>query len=277
VKDSCLSRGTYMSTLVALALFAVACSGASGGGFGNPMQDGGGPTSDGSQGGGDSSLGPDGGGGVESGPSPDSSVGQDSAPPADSGGGMDSTTITVDNSDGFGTLRQACLDTINQLRATQSLAPYSVLDTAPIDMCLDEQATNDESMNSAHYSFINNTYPTCGSVPTGPFNAQDECEGYGNLVGGPGKGAHGTGGQGIVGCLYAMWAEQYQSNCTGCVGCTAFGGMCANCDYYGMDGPECGHYVNMSATYMNMAACGFATGGGTWAVQNFICTNPECD
>jgi hypothetical protein len=280
VNDWSLRRGMYASGLGVLAFSIAACSGNAGGGFGNPMQgDGGTMEYDGpGQGGGDARS-VDAPIGSESGPSSDSGVGHDSAPPDDSGGGMDST-ITVDNSDGFGAARQACINTINALRATQSLAPYTLLDTSAMDMCLDEQATNDESMDSAHYSFINNTYPACGSVPTGPFNAQDECLGYGNEVGNPGTGPHQTMGKGIIGCLYDMWAEQYQANCTGCVGCTAFGGACPNCDYYGTMDPElgeCGHYVNMSATYMNTAACGFAPAPGNWAVQNFICTNPECD
>jgi hypothetical protein len=173
---------------------------------------------------------------------------------------------TVTSSDGFGVPRTACINTINALRAMQSLEPYTLINTDAIDTCLDQQATNDESLNSPHYSFINDTYPACGYPP---FNAQDECEGYGSEVGGPGSGPHGTNGTGITGCLYDMWAEQYNSNCVGCVGCTAFGGACPDCDYSGTMGPECGHYVNMSASYFTMAACGFATSPGTWATQNF--------
>jgi hypothetical protein len=146
----------------------------------------------------------------------------------------------------------------------QSLPPYSLIDNMTIDTCIDQQATNDEAMNSPHYSFINMTYPDCNG-----FNAQDECLGYGNQPGGPGNGPHGTGGTGIIGCLYDMWAEQYNSNCAGCVGCQQPGGNCPNCDFYGMNGPECGHYVNMSASYFSMAACGFALNGGSWATQNF--------
>ena len=149
---------------------------------------------------------------------PDTAV-HDSAP-KDTGPDIGSVT----SADGFGTVRAACVNTINTLRATQSLAPYTLINTDAINMCIDEQATNDESMDSAHYSFINDTYPACGYPP---FNAQDECEGYGNEVGAEGAGPHGTGGTGMVGCLYAMWAEQYDSNCLGCVGCTAFGGACS--------------------------------------------------
>jgi hypothetical protein len=70
-----------------------------------------------------------------------------------------------------------------------------------------------------------------------------------------------------------MWDESLKPNCAGCVGCTAFGGACANCDYSGTMGYECGHYVNMSAPYFTMVACGFAgaspSSSDGWAVQNF--------
>jgi hypothetical protein len=40
-----------------------------------------------------------------------------------------------------------------------------------------------------------------------------------------------------------------------------------------MNGPECGHYVNMSAPYFTMVACGFAgaapSSADGWSVQNF--------
>jgi hypothetical protein len=93
-------------------------------------------------------------------------------------------------------------------------------------------------------------------------SGQDEC-----------AGGYGTGPAGIEQCLQDMWDERLQPNCAGCVGCTQPGGMCPNCDFYGMSGPECGHYVNMSANYYTTVACGF---GGTapssstaWAVQDF--------
>ncbi len=158
---------------------------------------------------------------------------------------------TVTSSDGFSASRTACINEINRLRATQSLPPYTLVNTPAVDTCVDEQATYDEAKNSAHDAWMNNIYPTCNG------NAQDECPDWG------------TDPTSVVGCLDAMWAEQDNANCKGCVGCTAFGGACPGCDYYGMMGPECGHYVNMSATYFSVTSCGFATGGGTWSVQNF--------
>jgi hypothetical protein len=268
VNHSRLSGSSLFGILVMLLAAPAACSGSvetiiipsdDGGGAddGGTNEDGKATNPDTGNGGDDSSSGDDASGGDSN--APETSTGDSSAVDA----GMDSGMMLMD-SDGFGQARMACINAINTLRAMQSLPPYSLIDNNTIDTCIDEQATTDESMNSAHYSFINNVYPACSG-----FNAQDECEGYGNQVGGPGGGPHGTNGSGIVGCLYDMWAEQYNSNCTGCIGCQQPGGGCPNCDFYGMNGPECGHYVNMSASYFSMAACGFATGGGTWSTQNF--------
>ena len=188
------------------------------------------------------------------------------APPKDSGtttkdsgtttvdSGIKDSGIVADSSDGFGTLRTACINEINKLRATESHAAYNLWSGASIDTCVDEQATNDQTDNSAHEAWINNKYPTCNG------NAQDECLGYGNTV------------NGIVACLDDMWNEKNQSNCSGCAACQKkFTQNCPNCDFYGQKGPECGHYVNMSADYMTYAACGFSTLGGNqqWACQNF--------
>jgi hypothetical protein len=267
VNYSSLIRGPLAAGFAALFAAILGCGGSSGnGGFGDiPPQDAGVMSNDDAPSGSDSSIPGRGHTGTDANEpevsTPETSTPDSSKPDT----GVDSGMVSMD-SDGFGQSRIACINTINALRAMQSLAPYTLIDNTTIDTCIDEQATNDESMNSAHYSFINDTYPACGYPP---FNAQDECEGYGNQPGAPGSGAHGTNGTGIIGCLYDMWAEQYNSNCLGCVGCTAFGGACTGCDYYGMMGPECGHYVNMSASYFSMAACGFATGGGTWSAQNF--------
>ena len=167
------------------------------------------------------------------------------------------------DADGFGASRIACINEINRLRATDTaiaLQPYTLYDVATTNTCVDTQATNDESRDSAHYSFINND-PSCTWGQASGW-AQDEClQGYG------------TSPSGLIACLDAMWAEQDNSNCTGCIGCTAFGGACPNCDYSGMNGPECGHYVNMSAPYFTQVACGFAgaapSSGTGWSVQNF--------
>jgi hypothetical protein len=243
--------------LITLLLFTAACSGNPNGwdtdagddGGGNPTDDGGGnPTDDGGNPTTDSSTTHDTGTSKDSG-----------TPPVDSG--PDVTTTTADNSDGYGAARQACIDEINKLRATESHAAYKLWDGPTVDTCVDEQATYDQSANSAHDAWINGVYPTCNG------NAQDECLGYG------------TDSAAVVKCLDDMWDERLQSNCTGCYKCngpklTSAILNCqstSTCDFYGNYGSECGHYVNMSADYFSMAACGFSTKGGSggWAVQNF--------
>jgi len=179
----------------------------------------------------------------------------------DAGTTQDSGTIVADSGDGFGAVRTACINEINKLRATENHKAYALWETPAIDQCVDQQATNDQNKKSAHYSWINNVYPTCNG------NAQDECLGYGNTV------------QGIVACLDAMWDERLQANCAGCAACNGPQlnqqiidcQSTSTCDFYGNYGSECGHYLNMSADYFTMAACGFSTVGTSkdWSVQNF--------
>jgi hypothetical protein len=193
----------------------------------------------------------DDGGGVADSGAPDSSPAQ----------GMDSGTIT--SADGFAASRQACINKINALRATDTavaLQPYTLMNTDALNSCVDTQSNTDQSKNSAHWSFINNS-PSCTWGNATGF-AQDECEqGYG------------TTPAGIEQCLQDMWDESLKPNCLGCVGCTAFGGACANCDYSGTMGYECGHYVNMSAPYFTQVVCGFAgaapSSAAGWSDQNF--------
>ncbi|HEY6464203.1 MAG TPA: hypothetical protein VIY73_28745 [Polyangiaceae bacterium] len=189
-------------------------------------------------------------------------AGKDSGSPAvDSGSGQDAGSVTSD--DGFAASRTACINKINALRATDTavkLQPYTLENTDTTNTCVDTQATTDQSKNSAHWSFINNSPSCTWGSPSG--YAQDECEqGYG------------TSPTGIEQCLQDMWDESLKPNCTGCVGCTTFGGACPNCDYSGTKGYECGHYVNMSAPYFTQVACGFAGAAPSstsgWAVQNF--------
>lgn len=157
----------------------------------------------------------------------------------------------VDSGDGFGAARTACLNEINKLRATEGHAPYALWTGSAIDTCVDQQATYDEQNKSPHGAWLGQKYPTCNG------NAQDECLGYGVIA------------AGVVKCLDAMWAEKNQPNCAGCPACQAqFTQNCPNCDFYGQNGPECGHYVNMSADYLAKVDCGFSALGG-WAVQNF--------
>ena len=240
------------STLLITILMTAAC-----GGSPNFQQDGDAATDD------DGGASNDGGTSSNDGASNmDTSTGTDAAHPNDSGAvdaGID--TGSVDNSDGFGTSRAACIAEINKLRATESHAAYALWDTVAVDTCVDDQATYDQKANSAHDAWINMVYPTCNG------NAQDECLGYG------------TSPSEVVACLDAMWAERLQSNCSNCAACngpkltqTIINCISTStCDFYGNYGGECGHYVNMSADYFSEAACGFSTDTttGAWATQNF--------
>jgi hypothetical protein len=213
---------------------------------GNASSSGGGGSSSGSSGGQDASV-------AETGGGPEAGTKETSAP----------ETGSVTSADGFAASRQACIDKINALRATDTavaLQPYTLYNDDANNTCVDTQASTDQSHNSAHYAFINNA-PACQWGQANGW-AQDECEqGYG------------TGVAGITQCLQDMWDESLKPNCAGCVGCTVFGGACNNCDYSGSKGYECGHYVNMSAPYFTQVACGFAgtapSSSDGWAVQNF--------
>ena len=252
MKTSYLVRGGYF---VAFAGAVLACSGNGGFGDDDASSDPDSSISD------DASSGTDGSTTKDSGGTTDATTTKDAGTTQDSGTVKDSGGIQADSSDGFGAVRTACINEINKLRATENHKAYALWETAAIDQCVDSQATNDQTKNSAHYSWINNVYPTCNG------NAQDECLGYGNTV------------AGIVACLDAMWAEKNQTNCSTCAQCngTQLTQQIINCqststcDFYGNYGNECGHYLNMSADYFTEVACGFSTKGTTkdWAVQNF--------
>ncbi len=259
-----------LAGIVALCGAVSGCSSSAGTGFGTapPSDDGGGSgsTSDGASGGGDSGSTEDTGSPVGT-PPPDSSAPDTEAPdtgtvaPIDAG--VDTGAPANNDGDGFGPSRMACINKINALRAANTaiaLQPYTLTDNDTLDMCVDTQASNDQQKMSAHYSFINND-PSCTWGNAMGF-ALNECEeGYG------------TSPSGIEQCIQDMWDESLKPNCMGCIGCTQFGGACPNCDYSGSMGYECGHYVNLSAPYFTMVACGFAgtspSSSDGWSVQNF--------
>ncbi len=194
--------------------------------------------------------------GTDGGTSPHDSSTQDSSSTPDSSSAADTSTPppdtgTVTSDDGFSAARTACINEINRLRATQSLPPYTLVNTDSVNTCVDGQAASDEASGVAHQAWASGADACDG-------NGQDECEGYGNDV------------NGIVSCLDDMWAEKDNSDCTGCVGCQNENG-CDNCNFSGTGGqPECGHYVNMSAVWFTSVACGFAAAPGTWSAQNFF-------
>lgn len=165
-------------------------------------------------------------------------IGEDSAPPGASGN-PDSGWGGTPN-DELAAYRTRCLDRINALRATQSLAPYT--QWSGVEACVDAQASADEASGVPHQAFA------AGSTCNG--SAQNECLGH--------------GAAGIEQCLDLMWSEKDLPACTGCGACSGPPG-CQDCDY-----PVCGHYVNMSAPSLSQVACGFSTFGARgWAVQNF--------
>lgn len=154
-----------------------------------------------------------------------------------------STNMTTGSGDPYAAARTACIDKINELRATKALPAFGQWTSA--ETCSDQQATADETSGQAHGAF-----GMCGE------SGQNECLG--------------AGPEGIEGCLDSMWAEKDQAGCAGCDACnTAYDPNCPNCDFYGdQTGDVCGHYVNMSALYFSEAACGFSSLGG-WDVINF--------
>ncbi|HEX7601197.1 MAG TPA: hypothetical protein VF316_06305 [Polyangiaceae bacterium] len=241
-RSTCVRGGLFFALL-----FTAACSGSSGpDGWGDAASADDGSTDDGGSTSDDSAVAND------SGTKPDSSTISDS--------GVADTGIVANSGDGFGAARTACVNEINKLRATQGHAAYQLWETSAIDTCVDQQATYDETANSAHDAWINKKYPTCNG------NAQDECLGYG------------TTPSAVVACLDSMWAEKNQPNCANCAACngTTLNQNIMNClstptcDFYGNYGSECGHYVNMSADYFTQVACGFSTlPKGSWATQNF--------
>ena len=86
------------------------------------------------------------------------------------------------NGDPYATARQACVDHVNQLRASIGLAPFARW-TAN-ETCADGQCKSDSESGTAHGAF--------GSCPNW---GQCECPGWGSV------------NDVVTGCLDAMWAE----------------------------------------------------------------------
>lgn len=149
--------------------------------------------------------------------------------------------------DPYSAARAACIAEINRLRATHGLPAYTAW--TGVEACVDGQATSDETSHMPHGRWASNV-DSCNG------NGQNECLGQ--------------GADGIVQCLDSMWAEGEQAECAGCDACSEYyNASCPNCDFSGQaTGHVCGHYVNMSAHYLTMAACGFSSLGG-WDVINF--------
>jgi hypothetical protein len=183
--------------------------------------------------------------------SPDTSV-SDASQAAD---GEDGTTLM--SADGFAASRQACVDKINALRASDTavaLEPLVLENTDMLNTCADTQATTDQSMEAMHYAFENSN-PACS---TSGVSGQTECpDGWG------------TSPASVEQCLQQMWDESTQADCVGCgVGCDPLFGGCPNCNF-----SDCEHYVLLSSPDFTKVACGFAgaapSSNDSWSVQNF--------
>jgi len=177
-----------------------------------------------------------------------SSSSSGSGPGSSSSSASSSSSSSGSSGDPYDAARQTCIDKINALRATKGLPAYGRWKDA--ELCVDQQATHDEMINKPHDAFSKGLYPTCNGF------GQNECLGQGVA--------------GIEGCLDQMWDERLQAGCAGCDACAdAYDPNCPNCDFYGSKtGDVCGHYINMSAKYFSMAACGFSSLGG-WDAINF--------
>lgn len=141
----------------------------------------------------------------------------------------------------------ACVDKINELRATKGLPALARWKEA--EACVDAQAQEDAASGTAHGAWASGKYDCNGQ-------GQNECPGWGM--------------DGIESCLDSMWAEKDQASCSGCDACAdTYDPECPSCDFFGStSGEVCGHYVNMSAKYVTRVACGFSDQGG-WDAINF--------
>jgi len=236
------------------ALSAVACEGEVGGGSedgGGSAQggDGQGAAGSGGSGTGATGTGASGTGATGTGASGTGGTGATGTGASGTGGGGTGAAGTGASGTGGGgndpyaAARTACINKINELRATKGAPAYAQWTQA--EQCADDQATSDEQSGNPHGAF-----GMCSE------SGQNECLGQGVA--------------GIESCLQSMWNEKDQAGCAGCDACAdAYNPNCPNCDFFGDDtGDVCGHYVNMRALYFSKAACGFSDLGG-WDVIDF--------
>lgn len=167
---------------------------------------------------------------------------------AASGGGGSSTGGTPSSGPlgDVNALRQACVDTINQYRATLSLPPLTRA-TASVETCSDSGAQSDATTGTAHGS--------AGKCPG--MGAQDTCPGWNPQPYGGVENA-------LKACLKSMWAEgDPPEGRTQCI------------QEYFSGNTACflahGHYLNMSSTDNTVVSCGFYVmpDGKVWMNQDF--------
>ncbi|MBN1654193.1 MAG: hypothetical protein JXA30_10485 [Deltaproteobacteria bacterium] len=167
---------------------------------------------------------------------------------AGSAGAAGAAGTTNPATDDLDEVRQICVDTINNFRATVGLSPLARA-PANVEACSDEGAKQDGESGNAHGSAGNcSAWRLSGSPLRGGQNA---CPGY--RVGGWG-GMGSTLGEVLVFCLNQMWAE----------GEPPQGRAACMQDYAGCFLKH-GHYINMTDTSYTAVSCGFFNmGNNTW-------------
>lgn len=168
-------------------------------------------------------------------------------------------------------VRQLCVDTINQYRATENLAPLNRA-SAAIEACSDQGAAADGKSQVPHQSAQNGwtEFPGCSQYKgwggTGKLQGgQNACPNW--PVGGSAwTGGFATLGDAISNCLKQMWNEKTTF--------LASGKTREQCQS-DMSATGCfmtnGHYLNMSSTGYKTVSCGFADVGNSkwWMNQDF--------
>jgi hypothetical protein len=160
-----------------------------------------------------------------------------------SGGAGGSTTGPLGD---VNALRQVCVDTINQYRATVSGAKPLVLAAASVETCSDAGAASDAKAGVAHGS--------AGKCPG--MAAQDTCPGWNPNQYGGAAGA-------LKACLQSMWNEGVPP-----------GGRDKCISDYFAGNTACflkyGHYLNMSDPGNGTVSCGFylMPNGSIWMNQD---------
>jgi hypothetical protein len=154
--------------------------------------------------------------------------------------------------DQYAALRELCVDTINQHRATLSLPALARANTTQ-ERCADEGAETDSAMNTPHYAAQQRS-EGCQHVGLGPENS---CP---NWRFGAGQ-AHTNASDALVACIERMWDQGMPpipvEDCSKDLapdGCFA----------------QHGEWINLTSTRAKFVACGIAQGDDAiWINQDF--------
>lgn len=167
-------------------------------------------------------------------------------PPIDTAGtgAMDGMDDGMGETGELESLRQLCVDTINDFRATLGLAPL-VRASAEQESCSDDGAQSDSGPPARPHA-------SAGSCPG--LGAQNTCPNWTVGFRNP------TVEDALVGCLTAMWNEGEPAQ--GVQACIADRAGCFQ---------DHGHWINMSSATSTKVACGFyeSSPGTWWMNQDF--------